>query len=48
MAKGKGVGAWAERWHKGDGAMGWGGVVWGFGSRGWGKGLGQGGALVKT
>ena len=28
MAKGKGVGvgAWAERWDKGEGAMGWGGV----------------------
>ena len=29
MAKGKGGGAraWAERWDKGEGAMGWGGAL---------------------
>ena len=37
-----GAGAWAERWDKGEGAMGWGGVGWGLGLRG-GKGLGHGG-----
>ena len=35
-----GTGAWAERWDKGEGAMGWGGDL----GQGGGKGLGQGGA----
>ena len=26
QGKGGGTGAWAERWDKGEGAMGWGGV----------------------
>ena len=52
MAKGKGVGqgfpAWAERWDKGEGAMGWGGDLGQGGQGQWlwsggGKGLGQGG-----
>ena len=37
-----GAGAWAERWDKGEGPMGWG---WDLGLRG-GKGLGHGGILI--
>ena len=44
-----------EGWHKGEGVRRW-DHGWGLGSKGWGKGLGQGGgarawlggALVKT
>ena len=39
QGKGGGAGAWAERWDKGEGAMGWGRCL---GLRG-GKGLGHGG-----
>ena len=39
QGKGCAAGAWAERWDKGEGAMGWGR---GLGLRG-GKGLGHGG-----
>ena len=38
QGQGGGAGAWAERWHKGEGAMGWGGDLsqggQGLGSRG--------------
>ena len=44
QGKGGGAGAWAERWDKGEGAMGWGGAL-GLGLRG-GKGLGHGGILI--
>ena len=38
-----GAGAWAERWDKGEGGMGWDGVgPWVKG----GKGLGHGGILI--
>ena len=40
QGKGGGARAWAERWDKGEGAIGWGGV--GPWERG-GKGLGHGG-----
>ena len=31
QGKGGGAGAWAERWDKGEGAMGWGGALgWGW------------------
>ena len=54
QGQGGGVGAWAERWDKGEGAMGWGGDLGQGGARAWvkggqglgsrgGKGLGQGG-----
>ena len=43
QGKGGGAGTWAERWDKGEGAMGWGGVgPWVKG----GKGLGHGGILI--
>ena len=44
MAMGKGVG-WVLGQKDGTRVKG---VGWGIGSRGWGKGLGGGGALVKT
>ena len=41
QGKGGGAGAWAERWDKGEGAMGWGGAL------GWGwQGLGPWGILI--
>ena len=41
QGQGGGAGAWAERWDKGEGAMGWGGDLGQGGSRAWVKG-GQG------
>ena len=51
MAKGKGgrAGAWAERWDKVEGTMGWSRDLGQGGTRAWvkgGKGLGQGGILI--
>ena len=46
QGQGGGAGAWAERWDKGEGAMGWGGDFGQGGTRAWvkgGKGLSQGG-----
>ena len=49
QGQGGGAGAWAERWDKGEGVMGWGGDLGqgrqGLGSRG-GQGLGSGGILI--
>ena len=45
QGQGGGVGAWAERWDKGEGARGWGGGLdQGDGARA----CFRGGALVKT
>ena len=35
QGKGGGAGAWAERWDKGEGAMGWGGALGEGGARAW-------------
>ena len=35
QGKGGGAGAWAERWDKGEGAMGWGGGLGLGGPRAW-------------
>ena len=42
QGQGGGAGAWAERWDKGEGAMGWGGDL----GQGRDKGLGQEGILI--
>ena len=36
--QGGGAGAWAERWDKGEGAMGWGGDLGQGGARAWVRG----------
>ena len=38
QGKGGGAGAWAERWDKGEGAMGWGGALGSGGARAWAMG----------
>ena len=40
QGQGDGAGAWAERWDKGEGAMGWGGDLGQGGARAWVKGGG--------
>ena len=42
QGQGGGAGAWAERWDKGEGAIGWGGDL----GQGGDKGLGQGVILI--